>query len=82
MNEWRYPHAMLLIVAAAAIVAQAPPTGAPPPRVVAQASATVRIVSGVRLKLDSARNEDAPPAHDSIVTADGTPRRARLIEFE
>jgi len=74
---------MLVLAAAAAIAAQAPTIEArPQPRVVAEATATVRILSGVRLKLDSATNKDAPPARDSVVTADGTPRKARLIEFE
>ena len=74
---------MFVLAAAAAIAAHAPANDAAPlPRVVAVAIATVRIVSGVRLKLDSATNKDAPPAHDGVVTADGTPRKARLIEFE
>ena len=82
MNDWRYAHAMFVIAAAAAIVAHTPPTEAQTPRVVAMATATVRIVSGIRLRLDLAANPDAPPARDCIVTADGTPRKARLIEFE
>ena len=82
MNEWRYAHAMFVLAAAAAIVAHTPPVEARTPRVEAAATATVRIVSGVRLKLGSVENADAPPAHDSMVTADGTPRKAKLIEFE
>jgi hypothetical protein len=42
----------------------------------------VRILSGVRLKLDSAANMDAPVAHDSKIIDNGTKRPARLIEFE
>jgi hypothetical protein len=72
----------MFLIAAAATIVSTPPASNVSPRVVAQATATVRIVSGVRLKLDSPRNNGAPPAHDCIVTADGTPRRARLIEFE
>jgi len=72
---------MFLLATAAAIVANAHVNSAPPPAV-AQATATVRIVSGVQLKLDSVENADAPRAHDSIVSADGTPHHARLIEFE
>jgi hypothetical protein len=82
MNEWRYAHAMFVIAAAAAIVAHTPSVEARTPRVEAVATATVRIVSGVRLKLGSVENPGAPPVHDSIVTADGTPRKAKLIEFE
>jgi hypothetical protein len=67
-------------VAAAAVAANTPnPASAP---VVAEATATVRIVSGVRLKLDSEENKDAPRAHEATIIADGNPRPARLIEFE
>jgi len=72
---------MLWLAAAAAIAASTPSIGAPP-RVAAQATATVRIISGVRLKLDSNTNTDAPPAHDSVVTTNGTQQPARLIEFQ
>jgi hypothetical protein len=74
---------MFLLAAAAAIIATpAPPSRRAPAPVVAVATATVRVLSGVRLKLDAPRNPGAPSAHDGIVTADGTPHRARLIEFE
>jgi len=72
---------MLWLAAAAAIAASAPASSAPPPAVV-QATATVRILSGVRLKLDSTTNTDAPAAHDSVVSTNGTQQPARLIEFE
>jgi hypothetical protein len=74
---------MVLLAAAAAIVATpAPPSSRAPAPVVAVATATVRVLSGVRLKLDAPRNPGAPLAHDCIVTADGRPHQARLIEFE
>jgi hypothetical protein len=73
---------MFLIAAAATIAAAAPQPSSSPRPVVAQARATVRIVSGVSLKLDAPTNEGAPPAHDSIVVTDGTARPAKLIEFE
>ena len=72
---------MLLLAAAAAVAAPEPPSSRPAP-VVAQATAVVRIVSGVRLKLDSPTNPGAPPAHDSKVTTEDGQRPARLIEFE
>lgn len=72
----------MLLFAAAAVAAGTPATRPTVPIVVAEASATVRVVSGVRLKLDSPTNGDAPPAHDSKVNADGRLRSARLIEFE
>ena len=72
---------MLWFAAAAAIAAPTPSANVPAP-VAAQARATVRIISGVRLKLDSPTNADAPPAHDSVVTTNGTEQPARLIEFQ
>jgi hypothetical protein len=73
---------MLLFAAATALAASTPANSRPAPVVVAEATASVRIVSGVRLKLDSPTNADAPPAHDSEVKADGKSQPARLIEFE
>jgi hypothetical protein len=65
-----------------ALTAPAAPS-ARPGAVVVQAQATVRILSGVRLKLDSSTNADAPPAHDSrVLASDGIRHPARLIEFE
>ena len=74
---------MMFTLAAAAALAAAPSPDRRPGPVVAQASATVRIISGVALKLDSPTNRGAPPAHDAkITTKDGETRPARLIEFE
>lgn len=79
---------MLWLVAIAATSAPtvlAPPTAfvARPGAVAVQARASVRIISGVRLKLDSPTNADAPPAHDSrVLVSDGIRHPARLIEFE
>ena len=42
---------------------------------VVQARATVRIVSGVRLKLDGSANGDAPPPRETIIVA-GRPASA------
>jgi hypothetical protein len=73
---------MLWLLASAALVASAPADRGPTSAAV-QARATVRIISGVRLKLDSPTNPDAPPAHDGVVVAtDGSRQPARLIEFE
>ena len=83
LNGLRYAVVMFLL--AAVIAAASAPAGssAPSPAVAVQATATVRILSGVRLKLDSKDNAGAPPAHDSIVvTKDGTAQPARLIEFQ
>lgn len=71
-----------MLLFAAAIAASGPASSRPARPVVAEATATVRIVSGVQLKLDSAMNAGAPPAHDSKVKAEGKLQPARLIEFE
>jgi hypothetical protein len=71
-----------MLVLAAAIVANVPASSRTAPTTVAEATAIVHIVSGVRLKLDKALNVNAPPAHDSKVTAQGKLQPARLIEFE
>lgn len=72
----------MLWLAAAAIAAStsAPPSGPAPVSV--EATATVRIVSGVRLRLDSMTNVGAPQSHQAVVIIEGNPRIARLIEFE
>jgi hypothetical protein len=76
---------MLWVVTAAAAASglAGSPSGTASAPVVVQAVATVRIVSGVRLKLDAVANEGAPKARDSIVKLkDGTEQPARLIEFQ
>lgn len=73
----------MFLLAAVAVAATPSIGSAPAPRAVVQATATVRIISGVRLRLDSAVNANAPMAHDSVVTTtDGVQHNARLIEFE
>jgi hypothetical protein len=49
---------------------------------VAEARVSVRIISGVRLKLDGSANRDVPAAHEAVVHTDGKAHGARLIEFE
>ena len=73
---------MIWLAAAAAATVAPPSKRASASVVVVQATATVRIISGVRLKLDSPTNADAPAAHDSLVIADGAQKPARLIEFQ
>lgn len=82
LNGLRYAVVMFLLAAAIAAIAPGAST-APSAAVAVHATATVRILSGVRLKLDSPANAGAPPAHDSVVTTnDGTAHPARLIEFQ
>jgi hypothetical protein len=50
---------------------------------VVQATATIRILTPVRLRLDGSPNADAPPPRDSVIkAADGSSQRAKLIEFQ
>ena len=73
---------MLWLVAAAVVSNSAPPPSPRSAPVIAQATATVRIISGVRLDLQSANNEGAPTARASTVAVNGERQPARLIEFE
>ena len=84
MNGSRYVSVMLWIVAATALAASpAQSSGWQPSSSTAQATASIRIISGVTLKLDAVENLGAPAAHDSMVTTEtGLVRPARLIEFE
>jgi hypothetical protein len=69
-------------LAATALVASTP-QGAPKSMgAMVQARATVRIISGVPLRLDGHPNSDAPPARDSVVHTEGAPQPAKLIEFQ
>jgi hypothetical protein len=70
-----------MLLFAAAALTMTPPE--PHLSAVAQATATIRVVSGVTLKLDGSPNPGAPRAHDSTVkSADGTSRPVKLIEFQ
>lgn len=69
-----------MFLLAAALASAAPPP-APTPAV-AEARASVRIISGIRLKLDGSPNHDGPSAHEAVVHTDGRAHGARLIEFE
>lgn len=72
---------MLALVAFAAVVS------APQPQPVStgptvQARATVRIVSGVRLRLDGTVNAAAPAPRDATIRTADAVQPARLIEFQ
>jgi hypothetical protein len=72
---------LLMVILAAAALATLPPT--PRASVVAQATATIRVVAAVRIKLDGSTNPGAPPARDSAIRAgDGSTMPAKLIEFQ
>ena len=70
----------MLLIAAASLAASPPPSAA---SAVAQATATIRIVRAVELKLDGSPNDGAPAVRDSQLRgADGTIQQAKLIEFQ
>ena len=71
---------MFLLAAIALATAQTPPAA---PSATAQATATIRIVTAVRLKLDAAVNPGAPSARNAVLQlGDGTRQPAKLIEFQ
>jgi hypothetical protein len=71
----------MFMLAAAALATAAPHSAAT--SAVAQATATIRVVTAVRLKLDAPNNPGAPSAHSAVVRLnDGTANPAKLIEFQ
>ena len=72
----------MLLLAAAATLASASQAAEQSRPAIAEARVSVRIISGVRLKLDGSRNHDVPAAHEAVVHTDGKAHGARLIEFE
>jgi hypothetical protein len=73
----------MLFLAAAALATPSAMPATPRFSTVAQATATIRVVTGVRLKLDGSVNPDAPAARDSAIkSADGPSQPAKLIEFQ
>lgn len=70
-----------MVLLAAAALATMPP--APRPSAAVQATVTIRVISGVRLKLDGTTNADTPIARDTVVrSADGTHQPIKVIEFQ
>jgi hypothetical protein len=70
----------MLLVAAAILAAEPPrrPSGA-----VAQATATIRIVRAVTLKLDGSLNDEAPAPRTAVMrSVDGAKQSVKLIEFQ
>jgi hypothetical protein len=72
--------AMMLFFAAAALATM---PSLPRFSAVAEATATIRVVTGVVLKLDGSPNPNAPPVRDSTTkSADGSTLPIKLIEFQ
>jgi hypothetical protein len=74
----------MIFLVTAALATTTPPDSRPSrSAVTVSATATIRIVSGVTLKLGEANNPGAPPTQDAVVhLADGTTIPAKLIEFQ
>jgi hypothetical protein len=72
----------MVLFAAAAIAALAPQAAGRTAAPAVQATATVRIVSGVRLALGKTRAGDGFKVRDTIFRSAGFSQAARLIEFE
>ena len=71
---------MVLLLAASLATVPAPHSAT---AVTVQATATIRVLAAVRLKLGSDENPGAPRAPDArLRLADGTTQPARLIEFQ
>ena len=83
MNGRRYAITMLL-AAAAIITASAPQNAlADHKGPVVQAVAMVRVISGVKLRLDGTNNgSEIPLIRETTYVANGVEQPARLIEFE
>jgi hypothetical protein len=70
-----------MFLLAAAIAIASTPSAAPSATV--QATATIRVMTAVRLKLDAAVNPGAPNARDAVLRlSDGSTQSAKLIEFQ
>jgi hypothetical protein len=73
----------MIFLAAAALATTTAPTPTHSAAIISQATATIRIVAAVKLKLDEPNNDGAPPSHDSeIRLPDGSTGHAKLIEFQ
>ena len=70
-----------MLLFAAAILASDPPPR--PASAVVQATATVRVIRAVTLKLDGSANDEAPAPRNAVVaSADGSRRSVKIIEFQ
>jgi hypothetical protein len=71
------------LLAALALAASAPqPAPRDSVRPLVQATATVRILSGVRVPLDGSPSADLPRLRDSVIRGETGSQAVRLIEFE
>jgi hypothetical protein len=74
----------MVLLAATSLATSSPqqPTHSPAAAAV-QATATVRVVTGVVIKLGARANADAPPTQETVIhSADGSAVPAKLVEFQ
>jgi hypothetical protein len=72
---------LLLVTAAAALASSQPVTHGL--SATAQATATIRVMTAVRISFDAETNPGAPPARDAVLrSSDGSTQEAKLIEFQ
>jgi hypothetical protein len=73
---------VLLVTAAATALASSTPAAHPISATV-QATATIRVVTAVRIRFDGQTNPGAPAVRDAVLRSiDGTTAAAKLIEFQ
>jgi hypothetical protein len=73
---------MVFLAAVAAVIAPSPPSGQPV-SATAQATATIRVISAVRIRLNGERNPGLPQPRIAILRLnDGSTESAKLIEFQ
>ena len=72
----------MLLLASAALAMSAPQPPSRPAGASAQATATIRIISGARLRLGQQPEATGSTLRRSIIRIQGEAHPARLIEFE
>jgi hypothetical protein len=73
---------VLLLTAAATALASSSPA-AHPVSATAQATATIRVVTAVRISFDGQTNPGAPVVRNAVLrSSNGTTTAAKLIEFQ
>jgi hypothetical protein len=74
---------MVLLAATSLATASPQPRTHAPTGAVVQATATIRVVTGVVIKLGGPANADAPRTQETVVHfADGSVVPAKLVEFQ
>jgi len=73
----------MIILAAAAVALTISQPSSLGVSATARATATIRVVTAVRLKLDGSDNPGVPPFRKAVVrSSDGSTQEAKLIEFQ